>query len=379
MMDRPNFTSLCQSRGLNATADILILCRSEDGLPPPPPVPRGYKLFMAVNDFIKLAVPIIFSVGFTLNCVAFYVFSRTKLKETSSSRYIAAIAVVDNVVLLTHFLTHLSNYFEVPVFEIYGLCQINNFFNCTCIFLSIWYVTSLVIDKFIGLYWPVKRSEYCTEFRAKCVAVSFAIFSIVFYHYLVWTIGPTERDGGSVLCLPMEGLAETYTKLNNLDYVVVAILPYFTIVILLCLMTYKVCTFKSFVRQVNGSIRGRTPSVSREQELKTMPLVMAVAVTTVSLGLLHNICRIFRVIHPVASTGGVFLSQVSYACKMLLYLITSERCRDQLLDFGRQLVRHVTTLFSCRRHSDTEPTRFISVNQQTDRSPEFHRIIEGAV
>lgn len=368
-MDRQNFTTLYKASGMNDTQEMPGLSG--------PSAPEHFK---AIQDFVKVVSPITFCIGYPLNWLVFYIFSRSKLKTTSSSRYIAAIAFVDNVVIFTYFMIHLSDYYNVPVYNIYGACQFLNYFNCIGIFLSIWYVTALVIDKFIGLYWPVKRSEYCTEFRAKCVTVLFAIFSIVMYHYLLWTVG-IEVSGHTTLCMPYHApsLMETYSFLNHVDYVIVAIIPYLTIVILLGLIIVKLCTYKSNVRQVRGSLRGRLPSVNTEQEFKTMPLVIAVAVTTIALGLLLNIYRIFRIMDQNTYTVALCFYQISFACKFFSYVMTSESFRDHLTMLCRQCIYHGPGIPLCRGHSESEPTTFISVNQQTHSSTEDHCIIEGTV
>ncbi|XP_048769376.2 uncharacterized protein LOC125675645 [Ostrea edulis] len=379
MIDGRNLTTMCESHNVNTTQGIM--CHAGPEYPdfPPPPPPQGYEHFMAVNEFIKVAVPVIFALGFPLNWVTFYIFSQSKLRDASSSRYIAAIAFVDNGVILTHLMHHLSGYYQIPVFALHGACQMINYFNFMCTFLSIWYTTALVIDKFIGLYWPVQRSEYCTEFRAKCVAVSLAIFSVVFYHHLVWTMGPLKIFNGQIICVPYQapGLLDTWYTLNKVDYVIVAIIPYITIVILLFLIVVRVCKYRTNERQLNGSIRGRPSNVSTQQEFKTMPLVIVVGTATVTLGLLTNVCRIFEVVQHVVITVATFLSQVSFSCKFFLYVVTSEKFRDQLFGLCRQIVYKLLRVFHCNGR-ETERT-FISVNQQTDDIHEFECIVECAV
>lgn len=364
-MDQQNFTFLYEANEMNGTLDMQGWGRA------------SLEHYKAIQDFAKVVLPITFCIGYPLNWILFYVFSRSKLKMTSSSRYMAAIAFVDNIVIFTSSVSNLSFYYNVPVFRIYGACQFVYFFNFVGTFLSIWYVTALVIDKFIGLYWPVKRSEYCTEYRAKCVTILFAIFSVVLYHHLLWTIENTQLYG-IYICLPYNetSLFETWSFLNHVDYIIVVIIPYLTIVILLCLLILKLCTYKSNVRQVRGSLRGRLPSVNMEQEFKTMPLVIAVAVSTIALRLLHNIYRIFKIIGQNTVTVASCFYQISFACKFFLYVMTSERFRDELIMLCRQCIYHAP---GCSRRSESEPTTFTSVNQQTDSSTEDHCIIEGTV
>uniref|UniRef100_A0A8W8MVM8 G-protein coupled receptors family 1 profile domain-containing protein n=1 Tax=Magallana gigas TaxID=29159 RepID=A0A8W8MVM8_MAGGI len=284
-MDRQNFTTLYKASGMNDTQEMPGLSG--------PSAPEHFK---AIQDFVKVVSPITFCIGYPLNWLVFYIFSRSKLKTTSSSRYIAAIAFVDNV-------------------------------------------------------------EYSSLFVGNKV------------------------NGHTTLCMPYHApsLMETWSFLNHVDYVIVAIIPYLTIVILLGLIIVKLCTYKSNVRQVRGSLRGRLPSVNTEQEFKTMPLVIAVAVTTIALGLLFNIYRIFRIMDQNTHTVALCFYQISFACKFFSYVMTSESFRDHLTMLCRQCIYHGPGIPLCRGHSESEPTTFISVNQQTHSSTEDHCIIEGTV
>ena len=228
-MDYPNYADLClmdmTNENDNSTTQNLSgisntsLCEWTFS---PPVISMAYLKLVSV---FKWAVPVIISLGIPLNTLSFYVFTSTKLKNTSSSRYLAAISVVDTFYLVTKLMVDLALYHQVPVYTIHGACQLIFYINNMSIFLSYWYVTTLVVDKFIGIYWPVRKSAYCTVFRAKCVIVSFVVMAIVFYHYITWTYG---YDEALKLCLPYREspLLEAYHRMNMMDYVLVAILPF---------------------------------------------------------------------------------------------------------------------------------------------------------
>lgn len=106
-----------------------------------------------------------------------------------------------------------------------------------------------VIDKFIGLYWLVKRFEYCMEFWVKCVIVLFVIFFIVMYYYFLWIVG-NKVIGYIILCMfyYVLSLMEIWSFFNYVDYVIVVIILYLMIVILFGFIILKFCMYKLNVR-----------------------------------------------------------------------------------------------------------------------------------
>ncbi|ESO84011.1 hypothetical protein LOTGIDRAFT_97727, partial [Lottia gigantea] len=113
--------------------------------------------------------PIIVVLGSIGNILAYLVFTRTKFRKVSSVRYLAAIAVTDTGFLWTFFLTNLQLYYQKPLLTYVGVCQLVMFLNYGFTFLSIWYMVALVVDRFIALYFPLKKPSMCTVFRAKLV------------------------------------------------------------------------------------------------------------------------------------------------------------------------------------------------------------------
>ena len=224
------------------------------------PKPPATLLFSRLHEFYKWTVLFIIGFGVLGNAICFYVFTKSKLRKVSSSRYFSAIAIVDMGYLLSNLCTHLATSWGISVYHVHGLCPLVMYINHICTFLSIWYVTALVIEKFIGLYWPSKKAQFCTVFRAKCVIIGFVILAVVCYHYITWTVG---AEPPYIYCMPWreDELFETWRKLNKVDAFVVSVIPYILIFCLSCLIAIRTWQFYKRSRSTGFRLHRRTTAL----------------------------------------------------------------------------------------------------------------------
>ena len=155
------------------------------GFPPRPPRSRLPPLY----EFQKCSYHITIAFGLIGNSLIFHIFTRTKLKKASTSRYLAAAAMADTGFLFTSLFFILDTYNNLAIFSTIGPCQLIQFRNNVFMFLSTWYLTSVMIEKYIGVSWPRKRSRLCTMLRAKCVIIALAVLSLVCYLYITLFFG----------------------------------------------------------------------------------------------------------------------------------------------------------------------------------------------
>lgn len=320
--------------------------------------------------FEKWAVPVVVAIGLPLNFLSFYLFWRTKLRKASTSRYMAAIALADSGYLCSKMLTHLLS-FDVPVYHIHGSCQLIMYLNHVSTFLSIWFLVAVVIEKFIGIYWPRKKSIFCTVFRAKCVIAALTVLSIVCYHYITWTIGPSSNKR---YCMPWpeEDLIEPWEKFTRMDAFLVAVIPQVTIFILSCLIAVKTCMYYQRSRspeQQRFVVRQRT-CLPHEKEFRTTPSLLCVAFVTVLLDIPTSIIRVCVIMHPIYSPIATFLQLITYSIKAILYMCSSSQYRAELC----RMFRKIGSVCKCigPQLNDTQ-----NASQQTDTNTEI--IVEGKV
>lgn len=327
-----------------------------------------------IIQFKAYAVPVLAVCGVIGNTICFAVFTRTRLRKKSCSSYLAAVCVSDSGFLCTTLLINLSA-FNIFLIYLQGPCQFLTFGNHVFTFLSEWYLTSMTIEKGIGVYWPIKKSEMCTVFRAKCVVIGLAILSLVCYHYLTWLYAPNQG-----FCLPLETDAVQFLKI--VDAAVVHIIPNIIIFFLSCLIAVRTWQYYKRSRSPNTRMSARRQMVSaaQEKEFKTTPMVLAVLFVAVCLGFPVGGQRLSAHLHkpiqgsspnPIVSQIVLLLSFVNAGIKFVVYFVSSPAFRRATVD-----------LLLCskkRRVRLASNTEMQSVGMQTIPECSSSAIIEGTV
>lgn len=338
---------------------------------PPPPFVITQAL-LDMMEFKKWAIPVITCIGIPNNLLAFYIFAFTKLRVASSSRYLSAVAIADAGYLCTQLLTHLS-FIGIKIYQIHGTCQILMYMNYICTFLSIWYLTAAILEKFIGLYWPKKKSKFCTIFRAKCVIIGLVVMSIVCYHYITWTVGP---DKTRTFCVAWNDpdLLRPFEILNNIDAILVSVIPHFTILVLSCLVAIRSVQYHNMSKYpARQPCRRQRSCNPQDKEFKTTPSLLTVCFVAFFLSALHSYCRVARVKNMLLFEISRFLQLNTYSIKPFIYLATSKYFRAELFSLPKLIWRKITRI----KKSSTAEMQ--SVSQQTDEDISSRIVVEKAV
>lgn len=328
---------------------------------------------MNINKFKDWAALFIIGFGVFGNILCFYIFTRSKLRKVSSSRYFSAIAIVDMGYLLSTLCNYLTNW-GITIYHIHGICPLSMYMNHICAFLSIWYVTALVIEKFIGLYWPSKKANFCTVFRAKCVIVGLAIFAVVCYHYVTWTVGSSAPFS---YCFPWpeDELLETWTELNKVDVIVVSVIPYVLIFCLSCLIAIKTWKFYKRNRSTGFRLhRRQTAFIPQDKEYKTSGLLLLISFVTLILGVPYGVYREVMIMEPVElGPLAQFFHFVSYSIKPVIYVIASRPFRKKIW----KMIKNVCLCKSMFRSSSCSEMHV--VGQQIDNGRAIEIVAEKSI
>ena len=199
-------------------------------------------VFRSVIHYLDIyMVPIICFVGLTGNLLSFVVFVCTYMRRSSSSVYLAALAITDTLFLICLLVSRGSQSGN-SIYTRNGWCQTFLYVTYLSSFLSVWYVVSFTCERYISVNYPLRRQQLCTKRRAKLVVCSLAAFAAVLYSFGLWTSGVNIHYGMAV-CGPTSQFSKLVLILHNIDTFITLILPFLAIVVMNVRIVYKVVLF----------------------------------------------------------------------------------------------------------------------------------------
>lgn len=139
----------------------------------------GISTLSGIEQFQFYFTPVIVYLGSIGNGLSVFVFFSTKLKKLSSSYYLAALAISDNIFLACMFVVWLR-FVEVDLFNKWGWCQVIVYLTSVCSFLSVWLVLAFTVERFIAVRYPLLRQSLCTVSRAKMFILMLVLISMAF-------------------------------------------------------------------------------------------------------------------------------------------------------------------------------------------------------
>ena len=259
-----------------------------------------------INYLDTYLLPLMAVVGLAGNMVSFVVFVATYMRRLSSSVYLAALSMVDMVFLLCVLFSWGVN-IGVDLYQQDGWCQTFIYLTYVSSFLSVWYVVSFTVERYIAVHYPLRRYDFCTTGRAKMVVVGLALFAALLYSFGTWTSGVTVYLGMPV-CGPLPKYGSAVSIINNIDTIITLILPFLAILIMNVKIAYKVIQFYRARRTVTehrcalsrdserasdsfGRLRITVSNVGRSGYLRNQVRVTKMLLTVSSIFLLLNLPR----------------------------------------------------------------------------------------
>lgn len=156
-----------------------------------------HRVMSILNTYV---LPVIILIGIVGNTVSFLVYVATpRLCRQSSSLYLAFLAMVDNISLVSIFVVWFG-WVGIHIFHKNGWCQTIQYCTYVCSFLSAWTVVSFTCERWIVVFHPLKRHQLCTRKRAMAVMTSLTLTSLVFYSFSLFTTS-VHYQGGMQICI----------------------------------------------------------------------------------------------------------------------------------------------------------------------------------
>ncbi len=224
-------------------------------------IPRSDPFKRVMDELNVYITPVIIIIGLTGNLMSFLVFTATHLRRQSSSVYLASLAVADFGFLMSLFVIWLS-WIKIPILHMEVWCEITVYIGYVCTFLSVWYVVSFTVERYIIVWYPLRKDRFCTRKRARIVVISLALFAGVFYSFATWTSGVVNLIPMAMpVCMPLPQYYHFYTVITGVDFTLTLVFPSTIVIMLNIRIIIKILNVqrqrRPFVRSVNYAVRGR--------------------------------------------------------------------------------------------------------------------------
>ena len=144
-----------------------------------------FSSIIAVMD--KYVMPVIIVIGVLGNtcCIVVHV-GTPQLWRQSSSVYLVFFSAVNNGFLITIFIVWFS-WVGIHVFHKSGWCQMTQYVKDVCYFMSAWTVVAFTVERWIVVFYPLKRHQLCTRQRATVVMIMLTTFALSFYSFTIFS------------------------------------------------------------------------------------------------------------------------------------------------------------------------------------------------
>ncbi|XP_024946906.1 neuropeptides B/W receptor type 2 [Cephus cinctus] len=210
--------------------------------------------------------PILVYLGVLGNCLSVCVLLSAEMRRSSSSFYLAAIAISDTGFLVALFVVWLG-LVDVGLFNQQGFCQFFIYLTTLCSFLSVWFVVAFTVERFIVVRYPLRRQSMCTTTRAKTVLLGLTILGLVLCSpvLLFSSSRPSSetRHNATALCHLADEWEDWASIFNVADTLTTFVLPFSVIALLNAQIAQAVWRLARIRRAMISSVlRNAKPSSS---------------------------------------------------------------------------------------------------------------------
>ncbi len=200
--------------------------------------------FSRIKKYLNMFVlPVLISLGLAGNGLAFMVFMCTHLKYQSSSIYLACLNVADTGFLMCVLISDWMGYIDLHITHVQGMCQIIVYSSYVFAFMSVWIVVSFTVERYIVVFYPLKKHQLCTPKRAKIVVM--VLLGTALSLYLVTALTSVVKPNmmGKQMCQPGHEYQTFWYYFLYIDSLVTVIIPCVFIILFNVRISIRICEF----------------------------------------------------------------------------------------------------------------------------------------
>ncbi|KAK7111458.1 G-protein coupled receptor 84-like isoform X2 [Littorina saxatilis] len=232
----------------DVTSDVTITTTTE----------KPYEEFTEVKAAIlidRIYIPLVVAVGVLGNVLCFVTLVFSSLRATSTCVYMAAIAVLDCVILVLDFCVLIRGYMGHTQFYMQNdwTCGFHNFLFYFAIHFDVLLLIAMTIDRFIVVRFPLKAPSICTPSSAvkAIILVGLFTFGLNFQIFFTRRLGATGSPEDPLKCwYPDPDVDFFMTKIYTwIDASIYSFIPCLSLLVLNVLIIRQLRVSMKFSRQ----------------------------------------------------------------------------------------------------------------------------------
>ena len=235
------------------------------------------------NSLVLVGAPMLLILGTIGNVLSMVVFSRRKMRS-SSSFILVALAVADTLVLYSGLMfTWIANVSGFDVRKEYDwVCKTRAFFMYACHDIAAWILVLVTLQRLYSVIFPLRAASVCTIKNGRIAVSTIVIFFIVLHLHFFWTVGKVPKGCGKFSCKELPEFKFFITKVWPwIDMAFLTIIPFIILITSNTLILFKLIRAQ----------RRRTCSMNVNIESQSIDeRKMTVMLLTVSFGFLILTC-----------------------------------------------------------------------------------------
>ncbi|XP_041374224.1 growth hormone secretagogue receptor type 1-like [Gigantopelta aegis] len=298
-----------------------------------------YRISLKIHLYV---LPILVSVGIPGNIVSFVVLVFSTFRKSTTSIYLATMAILDTVILILSILWFISFYHpEVKIFRD-GTCQFIHLVFYFAIHFNVLVLVAMTVERFIAVVFPLKAPSLISTKKASIVITGIGLFSFALNLHHVFTKGMITSADGSSSCWIVGDeptkffVGKIYPWIDSFIY---SILPMTSLFVLNIVMIVTMNRAMQSRHTMHGSRSNSSGDVGQRQ-LTVMLLLVSFAflVLTGPMGILLLLSRytwhpetlgelaVSKLTHSVVDN----MMYANHAINFVFYCMSGRRFRDEV-------------------------------------------------
>lgn len=271
-----------------------------------------YELIRGLNLYV---IPMIAAVGIVGNVLSFKVFVFTSFSRHPSSIFLALLSVSDTLFLLALVFSWIGTLKNANI-DTGGLCLVSIYISYVTSFLSVWCVVLIMLDRFIVICFPLRRSRICSNKIAKCSGIAVTVFAVLIYSHCLVTIEVIPGSG----CKVKKQYIKFVAMVAYVDTAITFIIPFVAVFVLNIFVIIVIRKF-NFKHAKPRVVKYYSPTynVLSVAQMRLTVMLTVVSIVFLALNLPSHAIRFYIIVNDFIAKHDMALFLSQQLCQILYY------------------------------------------------------------